>query len=555
MGQLDNQRSTQGGSNPPTAEETLKVLTQQLQNLQQDLLLQLKQEVRQLQTEKSRLSDDIEYLRSQYQHVKHQQQTDQQQQLTQQLAQVMVSHLREQIWDRLNTSEANAYQPANNYNENLYGQLSSLESTLNTSLKSLQQDISSYQSALSQQLGRMQSLEQQGEAILEALVSRIKLQLQQNARNSTSGSENAISFLPPTSQLNVVQPVAPSRPSPEPPATPPPPPSPRQASAFTTGVILILISSLMFSLQNVVVRVILKEQPILGLFKLGGFITPSPGNSLLILAMRMVFVVPLMAFIVAPWRYPNTWRDIKQLGNPEQRGRLFSVVGSGFFLFLSQFFIYIALGNIPTGVATTIFFIYPTVTILLAWAIFSEKPTFLLVLATISIYIGGYLTIPTTGFVSRTSGNVGLGVATAAISGIAFAIYVILIKVSKWHPIPFSVVNFSTILVLSVAVMPFVPHKVIPANWPALWIGALVLTVTTLIGYLLNNIGVPLIGPALASVIGASGPALTGIIALVVIQEKLNVLQILGVVLVTVWVLGISVENTKKLPPTQPAKK
>lgn len=553
MGQMDNQRSTQGGSNPPTAEETLKVLTQQLQNLQQDLLLQLKQEVRQLQTEKSRLYDDIDYLRSQYQQVKSQQQTDQQQQLTQQLAEVLVSRLREQIWDRINTSQGNAYQPANNYNENLYGQLSSLESTLNTSLKSLQQDISSYQSALSQQLGRMQSLEQQGEAILEALVSRIKVQLQQNARNSTSGSENAITLLPPTNQLNAVQPVAPNRPSPEPPATPPTPP--RQASAFTTGVILILISSLMFSLQNVVVRVILKEQPIFGIFKLGGFITPSPGNSLLILAMRMLFVVPLMAFIVAPWRYPNTWRDIKQLANPEQRGRLFSVVGSGFFLFLSQFFIYIALGNIPTGVATTIFFIYPTVTILLAWALFNEKPTFLLVLATISIYIGGYLTIPTTGFVSRTSGNVGLGVATAAISGIAFAIYVILIKVSKWHPIPFSVVNFSTILVLSVTVMPFVPHKVSPANWSALWIGALVLTVTTLIGYLLNNIGVPMIGPALASVIGASGPALTGIIALVVIQEKLNILQILGVVLVTVWVLGISVENTKKAPPTQPAKK
>ena len=549
MGQLDNQRSTQGGSNPLTTEETLNFINEQLQ----DIVLQLKHDVRQLQTEKSRLSDDIDYLRSQYQQVKHQQHTEQQQQITQQLAQVLLSHLREQMLNQLTPPPGNIYQPANNYNENLYGQLSSIESTLNTSLKSLQQDISSYQSALSQQLGRMQSLEQQGEAILEALVSRIKFQLQQNARNSIYGSENAISLLPPSNQLNATQPVIPSRPSPEPsPAASAPP---RLGSAFTTGVILILISSLMFSFQNVVVRVILKEQPILGLFKLGGFITPSPGNSLLILAMRMLFVVPLMAFIVAPWRYPHTWRDIKQLGNPEQRGRLFSVVGSGFFLFLSQFFIYIALGNIPTGVATTIFFIYPTVTILLAWAIFKEKPTFLLVLATISIYIGGYLTIPQTGFVSRVSGNLGLGVATAAISGIAFAIYVVLIKVSKWHPIPFSVVNFSTIFVLSVAVMPFVPFKVIPANWPALWIGALVLTVTTLIGYLLNNIGVPMIGPALASVIGASGPALTGVIALVVIQEKLNVLQILGVVLVTVWVLGISVENTKKAPPTQPAKK
>lgn len=559
MGQLDNPMGTQGGSNPQTAEETLNVLTQQLQNLQQELLSQLKQEVRQLQTEKSRLSDDIGHLRSQYQQLKYQQQTDQHQELTQQLAQVLVTHLREQIGDRqFNSSRGGASEAGANYDENLYGQLSSLQSALNTSLKSLQQDISSYQSALSQQLGRMQSMEQQGEAILEALVSRIKVQLQQNAKGSTLGPIVAL----PTNQLNSQHPVVPSRPSPEPVPTPVPPP-PTQPSKFKTGLLLILLSSLTLSFQNVVTRVILKEQSILGLIKLGGFITPSPGNSLLILAMRMVIVAPLMAFVIAPWRYPNTFRDIKQLGNPDQRGRLLSVVGSGFFLFVSQFFIYIALGNIPTGVATTIFFIYPTVTILLAWAIFREKPTFLLILATISIYIGGFLTIPSGNFAARAGTNIQLGAITAVLSGIAFAVYVILIKVSKLHPIPFSVVNFTTILFFSVVVLvigggtvPALAYKVAPAMWPSLWVGALVLTVTTLFGYLLNNFGVPMIGPALASVVGASGPALTVIMALLLINEKLNFLQVLGVVLVTVWVLGISVENSKpKVPPAQPARR
>ncbi|WP_249065424.1 DMT family transporter [Argonema antarcticum] len=541
---------TQGGNNPQTAQDTLNLLTEGLQSLQQNLLAQLNQEVTQLQSQKSRLSGEIEELRSQYRQVQSQEQIEQQQQWAQQLAQVLATHLQEQLRQQFDPSGAGADQPPSYDNANSL--LLSLDATLSTTLKTLQQDISSYQSALSQQLGRMQTLEQQGEAILEALVSRIKVQLQQNIQPSTrSLPSRPGQYLP--EQPNDREPSQQISPVPSVPPTP-------QQTNFKTGLLLILLSSLTLSFQNVVTRVILKEQSILGMIKLGGFITPSPGNSLLILAMRMIIVAPLMAFIIAPWRYPNTYRDIRQLGNPDQRGRLFSVVGSGFFLFLSQFFIYIALGNIPTGVATTIFFIYPTVTILLAWLIFRDKPTFLLILATISIYIGGFLTIPS--LTTGAKGNYTLGAITAIASGIAFAVYVILIKVSKLHPIPFSVVNFTTILFFSGLVLlvgsavPGLGFTVKPTMWPGLWVGALVLTVTTLFGYLLNNFGVPMIGPALASVVGASGPALTVIMAFFIINEKLVLLQVLGVVLVTVWVLGISVENTKpKAPPAQPARK
>ncbi|MBD2186278.1 DMT family transporter [Aerosakkonema funiforme] len=534
MGQLDNQTEAQGGKNPQAAQDALNDLTEQLQNLKESLISQLYQEVNELQSQKNSLSTDIKNLQSQYRDLQSQQQV-------QQLAEVLASHLQEQLRQQIISSGTGSGQLPSSYNDNAYRLLSSLDSTLSTTLKTLQQDISSYQSALSQQLGRMHSLEQQGEAILEALVSRIKFQLQQNTQPKAIGPMEQPSARP------AVQPAT------------APTAAPTQPSNFVTGVTLILISSLMFSLQNVIVRVILRKQTIFGLSELGGFISASPGNSLLILAMRMLFVAPIMAFIVAPWRYSNTWRDIKQLGNREQRGRLLSVIGSGFFLFLSQFFIYIALGNIPAGVATTIFFIYPTVTILLAWLIFKDKPTFLLILATVSIYIGGFLTIPN--LTAGAKGNYTLGAITAIVSGIAFAIYVILIKVSKMHPIPFSVVNFTTILFLSAFVLPFgsfVPtlaYKVDPKMWPTLWIAALVLTVTSLVGYLLNNIGVPMIGPALASVVGASGPALTVVLALLIINEKLTLLQVLGVVLVTVWVLGISVENTKPKPPAQPARR
>ncbi|MFB2892121.1 EamA family transporter [Aerosakkonemataceae cyanobacterium BLCC-F50] len=550
MAQLENQRQTQGEDNPQTAEEFLRVLTEQLQDIKQSLLQELQQEVQKLQSERSSLNTEMEQMRSDYQ-----QQTAQQRVWTQQLAQILATGLQEELrQQQLNFLAANASGSSDNQDENSYQLLAALNSTLSSTLRALQQEIDSYQSNFSQQLGRMQTLEQQGEAILEALVTRIRLQLQETYRPERTSSVPRVTpgrrstALPGRSSQQQQPPAV--DPAPTAPATPTTP-SP-QATNFKLGVVLVLISSLMFSLQNIVVRVLLREQNIFGLFKVGGFITPSPGNSLFILLLRMILVAPIMAFVVAPLFYNNTWRDIKHLGQKSQFGRLLSVIVSGFFLFLSQFFIYIALGNIPTGVATTIFFVYPTITILLSWLIFRDKPTFLLVLATISIYIGGFLTIPS--FTAGAKGNVGLGVTTAICSGLAFAVYIVLIKVSRMHPIPFSVVNFTTILFLSASVLPFFGYQVKPTMWTSLLIGTLVLATTTLSGYLFTNMGVPLIGPALASVVSASGPALTTILAFLIIQENLQLYQILGVILVTVWVIGISAQNLKpKNPPTQPA--
>lgn len=567
--ELENNRpDNQGTGNSQAAEDMLRVVTQELQSLKENLLSQLNQDVTQLRAEKSRLDAEIEDLRSQYEQLRYQKQdnfsqtqSDQQQLWTQQLAQVLANHLQERLRQQLSAPTSEAQLPtasSNDYNENAYRLLSSLDSTLSTTVKALQQDISSYHSALSQQLGRMHSLEQQGEAILEALVNRLKYQLQDAAgRPYIGGSDRTQRQL--AAEAAGSRPVI--KPAPEPISAPATPSIPR--STFFQGLILILLSSLTLSFQNVVTKIILKERSLWLLGKLGGFIAPSPGNSLMILAMRMVLVVPLM-LIVAPWIYRRTWPDIRALFGRSKRTLLGWVVASGAALFLSQFFIYIALGNIPTGVATTIFFVYPTVTILLAWRIFGNRPTFSLTLAMVTIYLGVFLSVPLGQ--APKEGNVLLGVIAALLSGTAFAIYVILTQICaqklKLHPAPFSVVNFTTILILSVLSLAiadtfgikFLQSSVADKMWTPLWMGTAVLALTTLVGYLFNNFGVPLIGAALASVVGATGPALTSLLAWGLIGESLVPIQGVGIALVTLWVLGISVERmqgqAKKAAPT-----
>lgn len=302
----------------------------------------------------------------------------------------------------------------------------------------------------------------------------------------------------------------------------------------------------MLSFQNVVTKVILSERNVFGVFQMGGILAPSMGNSLLLMVLRMVIVLPIMALIVAPRLYPNTWKDIRSMGHYTNRRRLTAAIFSAICLFTSQFSIYLALGSIPTGIATTIFFIYPTVTILLVWMFYGEKPPVSLVFAMITIYIGGFMTVPGDAFTGRGANNFLIGGPAAVISGCAFAGYMILIKSARMHPAPFTIINFSTILVFGLMMLPLFDFHVKPGNWTPLLIGTLVLGMTTLVGYLLNNSGVPLIGPSLTSVIGSSGPAITTFMAYFLIAEKLNLIQGIGVFLVTLWVLGISVENMRK---------
>lgn len=583
MGQLDNLPENHNTGNATATEALLRAMTQELENLKQNLIVQLNQDVERLQAEKSRLVDEINHLQAQRQQLPSsqsslpQEQIDQQQYLVGQLTQAIAEHLQDLLMQRLSQQPGSSYHPlggtssanlppsANDYNDSAYRILSSLDTTLRTTFKTLQQDISSYQSSFSQQLSRMHSLEQQGEAILETLVNRLQEQLQEEG--------GALPLVPSEPEVGG-QAYSDSRQTPEAkdlpfsvPAAPlPPPRQPKPSSQGQLGLLLILISTVALSVHNVVVQIIGRESQIFNLFSLGGFIKLGLGNSLLILWFRMMVVLPLMA-LLAIILYPNVWRDIKKfLLDPDRRG-LLTVVGSGFFLFLSQVLIYIAIPQIGPGVAVTILFMYPIITVPLAWLFFGDRPTFLRVGVMCTISLGVILAAWPKIFPAVNSGVAsisGVGVGTAAASGIAFAFYLIFMQLGfqKLHPVPVSLVQFTTIFVLaSISLMLPLPEnlavQVIPDKRLGLIIGGVVLGILTLAGYLLNNFGVRFLGAARASIIASSGPVLTAVLAFLIIPSAQNALQpisIFGIVLVTVGVFALSFERLLVQNKAQPAK-
>lgn len=563
-----------------SAEEVLHSVMQELDALHENVKGQLNQDITRLQTEKNHLIEDIEGLREQYRKLQSQQMEAlsgryiQQQQLwLKQLAQVLAHNLQDLLVQRFNELSANSGHslsspipsgefpipmPPSNYGERASELLAALDERIDRSFQMLEQDLSSYESELSVRLNNMQTLERQGEELLQNLVNRIREELESQEEYLENPFDAQDSY-PEESTNSVRAPVLPPTPADRPQEPVPQPSSvpstaPAKApSQVQAGLVLALSSAVVLSLFNVCLRILIKSKNprvVFGLFEFPGVVTPGFGNSLLILLMRLIVVVVLMP-ILATFLYPSVWKDIRRLFQSGDRALWSKVLGSAFFLFLSQVLIYLAIGNIPAGIAITIFFIYPIVTVLGSWILFGSRPSRVGFLAIVGITAGLILAgWPSFAAPAPGGGNVGVGVTAALASGITFAGYVLLTQMAagKLHPIPFSVVNFAAIFVFS-SLSLWVPlsenfaPKIDQNVWPGLIVGGVVLGVLTLFSYLLNNFAIRFAGAALASVIGTLGPAMTALLGFIIINEKLQPVAILGMAVVTLSVAAMSLER------------
>jgi drug/metabolite transporter (DMT)-like permease len=591
MGLQDNRSEQAAAEDSQSAEQILRTVTQDLRVLQQNLVTQLGQDIHRLQAEKSRLLNDIErlqdqreMLQSEQQDLLSQQQLAQQQAWARQLAKAIAAHLHAQLAQRLDqTANLPAAQSGiglppissdNGQNEGAYRLLSSLDKTLDQTLESLRRDLKSYQSSLSQQINRMQTLEQQGEAILEALVNRLSQQLQQEVAqhrpegpiapgngfrremgDSTQYHPSITSAIPPTSTHSMRQvphrliPTAPTI-APEPVAPVRtalrPPIPPKGLSQFQLGFVLILLSTVALSLHNVVVKIIGRSSRVMDWFEWGGYINLSSfDNSLLILFIRMAIVAPGM-LLLAGFLYPPVWRDVKTFFRSRDWASLRTVVGSGLFLFLSQVLIYIAFGEFNNpGIPVTILFMYPLITVPLAWVLFGDRPSLLRTGVMFAIFSGVILATVSPNANSGIESS-WLGIGTAVSSGLFFALYLISMQISfrKLHPVPVSVIQFLTIFFLSGTCLLWPPlHPQVSGDAGNFLVGTLVLGTLTLAGYLLNNFGVRFMGAAQASIVASAGPALTAFLAFLIIGAELKPIQWLGILIVVAGVGALSIEK------------
>ncbi|MBD2499204.1 EamA family transporter [Anabaena azotica] len=324
-------------------------------------------------------------------------------------------------------------------------------------------------------------------------------------------------------------------------------------SPVQVGFLLVVMSTVLSSLYNVVLKgMFYKTSQLSSALEVAGLISPTLGNILYILTLRLMVTVPLM-ILLAPIMYPQVWQDLQNLkqslGNnqsatlPKPRRVVLLMFASGGFLFLSQVLIYFALGQVPAGVAIALFFAYPLINGLLSWLLFRDRPGVFRASAIGAIFCGELLVlsgVTNTGIVNNPFGTI-----TAILAGAAFACYLILSRIcaTKVHPVSLSLINFVTMLGLSFIFLmsPLSGDLATNLNRLEIVLSAFILGVLTLLSYVFSHIGVGKLGGLRSAIISAGVPILTVIFAGLVLQETLNIVQVFGVLFVTFGAAAFSV--------------
>ncbi|MBD2178258.1 EamA family transporter [Pseudanabaena sp. FACHB-1998] len=568
-------------------EQTLAGVTKDLSDLRANILGKLSREILILQAQKNALTDDIQRLQSQRKELEvltvaqqgMNQQEIQRQQWIEQLAQAITYHLKNDV---IVTNS----QVLNDHSQNFEQLMLNLDSAIRTTFQSLQRDVDTYQRDLDDQMQRMYTQRQQGELMLSALVERIDEYLRRPSgdryggaggnppstnftgtsnftgaigSNSTvpakpNGNGNYSQIQIPTfnsaqfrqydqndTRPYVEEPTAPFESSE--PTTNVAPPA-KRLNDWWFGFILVLGASVVLSLQNILVRVIFSSSNIFGLFQFGGLIKASVPNSFMLLLLRMLFATPIMWIVAKTIFRVDVFRDFQQLMMPNRRLLMWRVAFSALLQFCSFAFIYIALGILNPGLAVTLFFIFPTVTVLMAWLLFGDRPSKDRWMVIGVIYVGIMLTYNVFGVNKPDT----WGVIAAMLSGISFAGYIITSQAcfKQLNPVSFTSINFAIILLLCIGTMPFTLSS-ISLNGSLVFMCFLI-ALTTLGGYLLTSFGTKLMGAAQASIVSASGPVFTTFLAFTILGNKLDFIQLFGVFLVTGGVGMLSLQNMYKRP-------
>ncbi|BAY89961.1 DMT family transporter [Tolypothrix sp. LEGE 11397] len=309
------------------------------------------------------------------------------------------------------------------------------------------------------------------------------------------------------------------------------------------GILTVLLSSFFLSFHNVTVRVLFSEHLVLSLFLLGGYVKPDLQSSFLLMFMRMLLVVPLMASVSFKL-YPSAPQEFLSLFRQERRDVMLQALGCGVLMFLYITALYIGIGLIPTGIALTIFFTYPVFTALLSWKFFGDRPTSFSWLVMGIILVGSVLTVPQSS-ATNSSNTIAIGICASLIAGIFNAFYNVLAQkcLEKFHPVPFTWISFASTLILSGLSLLLFPLPSAQLDWTPMWIGSIFSGLVSFLGHTLNNLGIRSIGATTASIIGASSPAMTALVAWATISETLNLIQCVGIGIVT---LGIALLSREK---------
>lgn len=249
----------------------------------------------------------------------------------------------------------------------------------------------------------------------------------------------------------------------------------------------------------------------------------------------------LRSFISVPVLYAMIRADKKNLLLTHKQLRSIinlAVIGGALPIVL----LYLSYNYIPTGLATTLHFIYPIVIVLLSAVIYHEKMSRATLCSVLLVTIGIFMFSDISIKVSK------VGIVLALLSGIFYSFYVIYIDHSGLDRMDFVVLTFYIMVIMSLTIFIFglavggISFDFKPISWS---LATVISLITTLGAMPLLQIGIRYEGAPAAGIISTIEPITTIILGAAFLGEIVGTAQIMGGALILFGVF-LSQRNMKR---------
>ncbi len=204
--------------------------------------------------------------------------------------------------------------------------------------------------------------------------------------------------------------------------------------------------------------------------------------------------------------------------------------------------LYLSYNFIPTGLATTLHFVYPLVIVLLSAIIYREKMSRITLCSVLFVTIGIFM------FTDLNVKASKIGIIFALLSGIFYSFYVIYIDRSGLDRMDYIVLTFYIMLIMSIAIFIFglavggISFDFKPVSWS---FATVISLITTLGATPLLQMGIRYEGASTAGIISSVEPITTIVIGAVFLGEIIGTGQIIGGALILFGVF-LSQRNLSK---------
>ena len=262
-------------------------------------------------------------------------------------------------------------------------------------------------------------------------------------------------------------------------------------------------------------------------------------DSITLMTYRMLLSLP---FYIAVF----VWMIRKKpaLSSPI-KAQFMPVMGIGLLgYYLSSYFDLQGLNHISSQLERLLLFTYPTVVVLLSWLVLGNRINRQVIGALILAYAGVFVLF------YHDLGKQGEGVITGSLlvltACFTFACYLLFskTKIQKLGSLIFTCIAMfgaSLMIFLHFSIVHDVADLSIPM--PVFWISLWLAIGCTVIPSFLMSEAIARVGPEQASIVGGSGPVLTALMAVFLLDEAFTLFHFLGMSMVIVAIVWLSVRK------------